>query len=190
MVFLFGGALRAGKGILGRQLFEEATLPLLSLDILKMGLYHAVPSLAVDPSAPSDEVGERMWPLVRAMPENAPESGFDCVFEGDVILPHHAADLGSIHSDGVRTCFLGYPNADPRQKLREIRRFSGHPNDWLGDHRDDEVLGFLRYGVEFSRYLARECDDLGLKFFDCSADFESTIDAARAYLLANLRSEA
>jgi hypothetical protein len=190
MVYLLGGALRAGKGIIGHELVRRAHLPLMSLDVLKMGLHRAVPSLGVDPSTPSEEVGATMWPLVRAMAENALESNFHCVFEGDMILPRQAAALRASHGDRVRACFVGYPEADRREKLREVRRHVGHPNDWLNDHDDGEILEFIDYGIRFSRFLSKECRSLGLRFFDCSADFEATIEEAVAYLLSGQRSGA
>ena len=81
MLLMLGGAPRAGKGIISRQLVRKTAMPFLSLDMLKMGLHHAVPSMGVDPSAPSVEVAEKMWPLVRAMAENALESNLECIFE-------------------------------------------------------------------------------------------------------------
>ena len=64
MLITLGGASRSGKGIIAGELVRKTAIPLLSLDVLKMGLHHAVPSVGVDPSAPSGEVGEKMWPLV------------------------------------------------------------------------------------------------------------------------------
>lgn len=93
-----------------------------SLDMLKMGLHHAVPSVGVDPSAPSVDVAEKMWPLIRAMAENALESNVECIFEGDMIVPKHAAELRAVGGEKVRSCFVGYLDIEPRQKCAEIRR--------------------------------------------------------------------
>ncbi len=183
MLLMLGGAPRAGKGIISRPLVRKTAMPFLSLDMLKMGLHHAVPSVGVDPSAPSVDVAEKMWPLVRAMAENALESNVECIFEGDMIVPKHAAELRAVGGEKVRSCFVGYLGIEPRQKLAEIRRHDGYPNDWLNEHNDEEVLGLIEYGIQFSRYLFEECERLGSKYFDCSTDFEGTVEAAVTYLM-------
>ncbi len=183
MVLMLGGAPRAGKGIISRRLVRKTAMPFLSLDMLKMGLHNAVPSLGVDPSAPSVDVAEKMWPLVRAMAENALESNVECIFEGDMIVPKHAAELRALGGEEVRCCFVGYLEIEPRQKLAEIRRHAGHPNDWLNEHNDEEVLGLIEYGIQFSRYLFEECERLGSQYFDASTDFEGTVEAVVTYLM-------
>ena len=182
MVILLGGAPRAGKGIISQRLVDETSMHLLSLDILKMGLHRAVPSLDVDPSSSPAVVGERMWPLVQAMAENALETDVECIFEGDMVLPKHAARLQSQGGGRVRVGFVGYGDVDPYRKLAEIRNHAEHPNDWLSEHSDDEVLGLIRYGIEFSRFIQIDCDTLGLRYFDCSHDFQGTVEAVVGYL--------
>ncbi len=183
MLITLGGASRSGKGIISSALVRKTAIPLLPLDVLKMGLHHAVPSVGVDPSAPSVEVAEKMWPLVRAMAENALESNVDCIFEGDMIVPKHAAELRGLAGDDARACFVGYVDIKPEQKLAEIRRHSGGPNDWLNEHTDEEVMDLVEESIRFSRYLSEECDRLGFRYFDCSTDFEGTVDAVVSYLM-------
>ena len=94
-----------------------------------------------------------------------------------------ASSLGSWSTSGdARACFVGYLNIEPRQKLAEIRRHSGHPNDWLNEHSDEEVLDLVEENIQFSRYLSEECDRLGFRYFDCSTDFEGTVEAVVTYL--------
>jgi len=117
------------------------------------------------------------------MAENALETGVECIFEGDMLLPSHAAELQTLEEVRVRACFVGYSEVEPGRKLAEIRHHSGHSNDWLNEHGDEEVLSLIRYGIDFSRYLLEECGRLGLKYFDCSVDFEDTVDAVVQYLI-------
>ncbi len=183
MLILLGGAPRAGKGIISRRVAAEAEYPLLSLDPLKMGLQNAVPSLGIDADANPAEVGEKMWPLVRAIAENVLDSESEYIFEGDMILPHQAAALLSFPGADVRACFVGYGSIDSRQKLAEIRQHTGFPNDWLTEHDDEYVLGVVEYGIRFSRHLAEQCNHHGLRHFDVSEDFAKTVDDVAAYLL-------
>ena len=106
------------------------------------------------------------------MAENALETNVEYIFEGDMIVPKHAAELRAFAGADARACFVGYLDIDPRQKLSEIRQHSGAPNDWLNEHSDEEVLDLVEEGIQFSRYLSEECDRLGCKYFDSSTDFE------------------
>ncbi len=79
------------------------------------------------------------------------ESSTAYIFEGDMVLPEHAAELMDAVDDDIRACFVGYADAEPQQKLQEIRQFSGLPNDWLNEHSDEYVLAVIEYGI-------RSCD--------------------------------
>jgi hypothetical protein len=181
MLLIVGGAPRTGKGIIARRLLVETRMPYLSLDVLKMGLVHAVPSLGVDPDASSIAVSEQLWPLVRAMAVNMIETGVPYIIEGE-ILPKHVDELGRLHPGEVRACFLGYAGIEPQRKLREVREFGGHPNDWTSTSPDAEELGLIEDAIGFSRYLSDECARLGIAYFDTSRDFLPTLDRAATYL--------
>ena len=178
MLLILGGAPRAGKGIISRKCIEQMHFSLMSLDVLKMGLCNGLPSAGVEASMDPTEVGRRMWPLVRAMAENVLESGVDYLFEGDMLLPDQANELRDLGGEQVRTCFVGYRDIDPMQKLAEIRKYPGHPNDWLNEHNDRYVLEVVQYGISFSRLLSDECAALGLKYLDGSRDFTRAVNDA------------
>jgi putative acetyltransferase len=181
MIRILGGAMRTGKGILARRLLRELQMPYLSLDVLKMGLFNGVPAFGMDPEAPGPVVAEKLWPLMRAMCVNMIETEVYYLIEGE-ILPRHAAELAQAYPGLVCACFLGYTEATPAQKLREIRAFSGYPNDWMADLSDAEALGAIQEGIEFSRYLRAECARYGFPYFDTSTAFLETLDRAAAYL--------
>ena len=182
MLLVLGGAPRAGKGIISRRCTAAALTPVLSLDVLKMGLHHAVPSLGIQPGDDPSEVGVRMWPLVRAMAENVLECRIDYLFEGDMLVPSQVKELEELGGGDVRSCFVGYRHIEPRQKLSEIRRHAGLPNDWLTEHDDEYILEVVEYGIGFSRRLNEECEDLGVPYFDGSTDFMGAVEAATSYL--------
>jgi len=116
------------------------------------------------------------------MAENALESGTHCIFEGDMLLPEHLADLAEVWGEQVQGCFLGYRHIEPAKKLAEVREFAGLPNDWLTEHDDEYVLGELRFGVRFSEELAAECQSRGIRYFDGSTDFDRMVSEALDFL--------
>lgn len=182
MLIVIGGPTRSGKGVVSRTIAATLGWPMLSLDVLKMGLSVAVPSLGIDPGAPSEEVGRAMWPVLDAIFANALETGTDYIVEGDMIFPHQVEALRATAGDQIVACFLGYRRAAPERKLADIRRFSGLPNDWLRGQEDAAVLALVRDGIEASERLAAECERLGLRYFDDSSGFVAMVDDAVDYL--------
>jgi hypothetical protein len=181
VVRIVGGAARTGKGIISRRLLEETHAPYLSLDVIKMDLANGVPSLGIDPEASSTDFALKIWPFVRAMAVNMIETGVGYTIEGE-ILPEQVHELARSYPGAIKACFLGYKRITPTQKLKEIRQHSGHPNDWVEGYSDDYVLDLVRDEIEFSHYLARECERLGLAYFDTSDDFAVTLEQVVAYL--------
>jgi hypothetical protein len=181
MLLIVGGPARTGKGIIARRLLIETHLPYLSLDIVKMGLANGVPAFGMDPDESSIIVAEKLWPLVRAMAINMIETGMDYIIEGE-ILPHHVHELIQHHQADLKACFLGYREIAPAQKLREIREFGGHPNDWISTFSDAYILELINQMITFSHYLHAECARLGLPYFDTSRNFRQTLDHVVDYL--------
>ena len=187
MLLLLGGAPRAGKSIVSRECARRTGMPVLSLDTLMMAMPQAVPALGVDITAEPQVIGESMWPIVQAFAEVVLGSHTDHLIEGDMLQTSQVASIHDAGGDEVRSCFLGYQNIDPRQKFTDIRQHAGLPNDWLSDSSDEYVLEVAEFGIQYSRDQAAQCDQLGLKHFDCSNDFAATINEAIAYLVPENR---
>ncbi len=182
MLLIIGGAARTGKGIIARRLLVEKHLPYLSLDIVKMALFYGVPDFGLDdPDAPTVVVAEKLWPLVRAMAIYMIRSGVPYIIEGDEVLPKHVHALMQHDQLPIKACFLGYREIEPVQKLREIRAYSGHPNDWPSERDDGSVLDVIHAKIAFSHYLHDECTRLGLPYFDTSHDFLQTLEQVMDY---------
>ena len=181
MLFFIGGAARAGKGILVRRLLAERQLPYLSLDVLKMGLVRGRPEFALDPNAGGVQVAAWLWPLVREMSASLLHDQVDYVFEGE-ILPQDVAELRRVHPTQICACFLGYCAIEPSQKLREIRTYGGHPNDWPQEVADADLLTIIHREIAFSRYLRAECGRYNLPYYDVSHQFRLVLDEVVAYV--------
>lgn len=181
MLYLIGGAPRAGKTILARRILAEHRIAYFPLDILVSGIAKALPQFGIKVPDTALTRAAPMWPLMRAMALSAIETGADYVLEGDVILPSHVAELQREHPLAIRACFLGYASADPAIKMRAIRRYAS-PSDWtltLDDARLLELVGELR---EFSIHLRGECARCGLAYFDEAGGFPRMLDEAIAHL--------
>lgn len=192
-LLLLGGAARAGKTLLARRLLRERAVPYLSLDLVKMGVARGWPALGLRPDAPSDEVGERLWPMTRAMAINLAQTRhLPYLLEGDALPPRHVAALRDELADtlGVETrvCFLGYADIAPGEMLARIRQWGGEVNDWTAEQPDAAVLGLVEEMLDFSRALRAECARYALPYLDIARDFAAASE--RAYGLLTIGSPA
>lgn len=67
--------------------------------------------------------------MVRGMAVTALEDDVDHLFEGDFLLPRHAAELRESWAEAVRASFLGYAEIGAEEKRRQISVNGGGPND-------------------------------------------------------------
>ena len=184
MLYLVGGASRAGKSFVARKLLAQHGIPYFSTDILMMGFVNGYPGFGLDPDDSGVERGEMLWPILRAMAVNILEEAVThptYLLEGDALLPAHVAELAHTYARQVRACFMGYARIDPVAKLHIVRRFE---QDWFSAYADDEMIAYLADQAEFSRYIQRECAAHGLAYFDCSEDLPGTVDQVVEYLLS------
>ena len=84
MVILISGATHTGKTLLAQALLEERQMPLLSLDLLKMGLIRSG-LCPLSPEAPDAELTAFLWPIAREMVRTALENHQDLIVEGAYI---------------------------------------------------------------------------------------------------------
>ncbi|HEY6394035.1 MAG TPA: hypothetical protein VIX12_01385 [Candidatus Binataceae bacterium] len=182
MLYIVGGAPRAGKSILARQMLAEHHLPYFSVDTLMMGIAKGMPEFGLRLCDPALKRAGPLWPIVRGMAESFVERGDDYLLEGDVILPSHIVELDSKFSPGIRSCFIGYALIDPVKKMRAIRSYAAGKTDWTQELDDADLLELIGELKGFSDYLRRECCRYRLPYFDGSARFSKALREASAHL--------
>lgn len=184
MLYLVGGAARAGKSKLARRLLAERGVPYLRLDLLMMGFARGLPEFGVDPETPAALRAQILWPVVRGMAMTALEDGVDYLLEGDFLLPRHAAELREFRAEAVKAAFLGYAEIGAEDKGCLIRAFGGS-DEWTSGLSDERMLRIASTNVEFSRRLRQECAAYGLPYFDTSEDFGRALESAFRQLVAD-----
>lgn len=182
MLYIVGGAPRAGKSILAQRMLAEQKVAYFSTDILMMGLATAMPELGLKPSDPSQRRAPIMWPILRGMAVTVLENQADYLLEGDVLMPAHAVELRERFGSAIRACFIGYESVDALAKVHDIRRHAAGKNDWTNECNDPHLLKIVGEFKASSALLRIECDLTGLAYFDGSADVLAAIDRAAAFL--------
>lgn len=171
-MIILGGAARTGKGLLCQRLISRTGLPCLSTDPVKMALSRCIPAYPLNTDGSSIEVSEQLWPFISALISNQIETRATGIIEGE-ILPKQVAELQRKHPQCIRACFVGYADLSVDKKYHQVRKHSGHPNDWTASLSESELRQLIRHSIQFSQYLQQECRTLNLTYIDFSADFET-----------------
>jgi hypothetical protein len=184
MLYLIGGAARAGKTLLAHRLFRERGVPYFCVDYFVSALDQGAPELGIQGESPTEPKTRKLWPRIVPMLRNIVEVELAYTIEGDALLPSGVASLSQAYRPQVHACFLGYACTTPERKLAEIRNFGGSVNDWVQHHSDEYVLALCSEMIEFSQFVRRECASLGLPYFDVSDGFQQGLEQAYASLIA------
>ncbi len=183
MLYLLGGAARAGKSMIARKFLAQSGIPFFSLDFLMMGFANGLPAYGVDPEADELLIGELLWPVVQSMARAMVEEEIDYLLEGVQLPPPRVAALGAELPGQVRACFVGLAEADTRLKFQEIRRFGGGVDDWLRAATDQEVVQEIERLKALSRRIKEVCRQHGLPYFEMSGDLPGMVEKVVQYLL-------
>jgi hypothetical protein len=183
MLYLIGGASRAGKTLMARKILAERGLAYLPLDCVVMGFTNGFPQHGIHDKLMPGEIAVRLWPFLEALCESLLWSDLNYVIEGEAMLPGRVRALMDAHPGRVRACFVGYAEADVDEKVREVRDHGGGRADWLAKESDAYVRDHVVNMVRFSRDLREACTRHGLRYFEISHDFTAATAAARRYLL-------
>jgi hypothetical protein len=182
MLYIVGGAPRAGKSILARRMLDEGKVAYFPTDTLMIGLAKAMPQLDLKPDDSPQTRAPIMWPMLRGMAVKILENGEDYLLEGDVLMPAHVVELRARFGSAVRSCFIGYETVDSLAKLRDIRHHASGKKDWTNECDDSHLLRIVGEFKSLSEHLRIECAKYELAYFDGSADLFAAVDQASAYL--------
>lgn len=183
MLYLIGGASRAGKTRLASRLLARHGVPWFSLDVLRTGLHRGAPALGLHPWHDDLADADRLWPILRAISEGLLYLGQDYCMEGVCMRPEHAAELIEQLPGRVRACFLGYPRIAPADKVNFVLQYAGGTNDWLSSMPRCKIEAFIGHQVERSAELEASAWAAGISFFDTGSDYMTGLGAAEQYLL-------
>lgn len=180
MLYLVGGAPRAGKTNLSKRFLEATGIPYFGIDYLKMGIARGLPEFGLDPNSNDMLIARKLWPIVRGMVRTYVENEETCLLEGAYFLPEYVAELREELPGQIRSCFIGYAEIDTKTMVRQLRHYDDATMDlgWV-DGDDSENVEFLK---AFSRYVKEECEKHSLKYFENSTNYWKTLDAAVRYL--------
>jgi hypothetical protein len=182
MLYLIGGAARAGKSAIARRFLDETGVTYFGLDYVMMGQAVGAPDSGVDPEDDELHIAELLWPIIRAMATAMLENEEDYLLEGVQLTPAHVRELCDAWPDDVRACFVGYADVETQAKMAQLRRYCGGPDDWLRDYDDAALAREVERIKAQSAFLRSECARLGIAYFEAGLAREETVGAVVVYL--------
>ena len=185
MIYLLGGAPRAGKTTAARRFTDRTGVSCFSVDYLKMGLVRGMPEYGIDVY---DDPGTavKLWPILRGMVHTYAEEDEDILLEGYYLLPVYVAELSRDLDGNIRSCFIGFCEIPTLHKVREMREhdpggWSRAPGDWSSVDNEGaaEEVEHLK---SVSREIRAECMKYGFRYFDNAGDHDGALTEAVNYL--------
>ena len=185
MLYLIGGASRAGKSLLARRLLVEHRVPGFPLDALMMAAVRQTEhGFAVRDGDSAYQRATVLWPFTSEVIFTVATHMRDYAFEGDYLLPRLVAVLKKKYPElPIRAVFLGYAQTDPAHKLQAIREHVS-TNDWTSRLDTHTLQNLVQQQIAFSRSLQAECSLWMLPYVEMSADSHAaTLEQALAILV-------
>ena len=184
MLYLIGGASRAGKTTVARRILKARGVPYFSLDWIVMGFTNGMPACEIHDKLFPDEIADRLSGFLDAMVRSMIWEGGSCAVEGEAMLPELIRNLADDHPGEVQSCFLGYDSANVDIKVDEIRSFSQEQRDWLTKEPNAYIRDHVQNMILFSKKVRHQCEKHGVRYFDASNEFCAVLDKATEFLLS------
>ncbi len=179
MIYLIGGAPRAGKSILGQRYSAQEGIGWIATDLL-----YEILRIRREPgmksgwdAAPENIAANAEWffPYLERFVWGASSVADDYLVEGVDFLPAQAAVLAEVYQ--IRVVFLG------REKLTlaEFDRYPGRSKGYA--NLPDEVRQqIVRDVPRWSAFVRQEAARHGLPYIDMSDDFPTRLEEAESVL--------
>ena len=182
MLYLIGGASRAGKSLLARRLLVEHGVPGFPLDAIMVAASRQQ-GFQVGHDDPSPQRAAALWPFTADVIYTTAVQMQHYAFEGDYLMPQHVAAFRHVYPQvPVRAVFLGYALANPDQKLREIREHVS-TNNWAHSLDDAALMRHILQQIAFSQWLQTHCTRSGLSYVEMQEDHVAAMDLAYSHLM-------
>jgi len=178
--YIICGASRSGKSVLARRLQEKFKISWILGDAIVSSMQDAFPDLGVSHHGNLQDIGDRFADYIKFILWNYNYAGCGYVLDTAHLYPRHI--IGMRAKIGVvPVVFLGYAQANPDEKLRQIRSFDGR-NWWTSELSDAELKRLIHDQISKSVELKEACAKLGVPYVEVSERFEESLDKAEMIL--------
>jgi hypothetical protein len=179
--YIICGASRSGKSILARRLQEKFKVSWILGDGIVSSMEDAFPDFEISHHGALQNIGDRFADFIKFLLWHYEYAGCGYVLDTTHLYPRHIVAMRE-KIGNVPTIFLGYTQADPGEKLRQIRSFDPDRNWWTSELSDAELKRLIQDQISKSIEQRDACAELGIPYVDVSHHFEESLDTAEAIL--------
>ena len=157
MIILITGASHTGKTLLAQKMLEKYHFPILSLDLLKMGL---IRSKQTDLTALDDnKLTDYLWPIVREMIKTAIENKQNLIVEGCYIPFAWRQNFSEDYLPEIKyICLIMSQN----YILKHFADIKNHAN--VIEQRLDDSDFTQKEALKDNEYILQQCRRYGLPY--------------------------
>lgn len=182
---IIAGCSRTGKTTLS-EMFAKTGFTHYKMDSIKRGIYDNFCSSEYNNWK---DISPKMAHLISTIIN---EGNFDKTYNQEfycIDTCHlYPVDIVNENLKNTIIIFLGYPNIDKYQKLTEIRKYDAN-NIWTSNKSDNELIANIELGIAYSLEAKKQCELLGIPFFDTSVNYSKTLEKAYNYVKQELIEE-
>ena len=167
MIIIISGATHTGKTVLADRLLKKYHYPVLSQDLLKMGLIRSGNTTLT----PEDdrEMTDYLWEIVREMIKTAVENKQNLIVEGCYVPFDWKKDFEAEYLKEIRCVFLVFSEDYIRNNFAEIKKHADDIEQRLDDSNINE-----EYLISENRFYLEGCKELGAEYILIDKDYKIT----------------
>lgn len=168
---IIAGCSRTGKTTLSNE-FSKFGFIHYRMDSIKRAIYESFGLEKED----WKRVSPKMAHLIATIIRESSSDEFYCIDTCHL----YPIDMANEEIENAIIIFLGYPNIEKEEKLNCIRKYD--INSWTSNQSNEEMLNNIELGIQYSIEAKKQCELLGIPFFDTSYDFKTTLKSAYNYI--------
>lgn len=180
MIYLIGGCPRSGKSTITRLIHEKKGIQGISIDYLTRALKKGSPQFEILNTNDFENYEARcnaIFPFLKPYIDTVNKAMENFVVEGCDFTP----ELGlKIQKDikEIKLCFLGFSRIDETHHAKFT-----HERSWLYGAADEKVKKLSDTYLKISEFNQKECERLGITYFDVSYEQDIVLQNVINFLL-------
>jgi putative acetyltransferase len=171
MVILIGGNSHTGKTFLSQKLMEKYSIPYLSIDHIKMGIFRSCTECGFTPESEDERITELLWPVIKGIIMTNIENNQNIIIEG-VYLPYSINDMETEYTSKIIFCKICFSQIYIRKHLSDkiIK------NESIIEYRGYDFGYTIDKFIEDNEFTKQMCKENNIKCFEINEDYENEID--------------
>ncbi|WP_153732803.1 2-phosphoglycerate kinase [Sporosarcina obsidiansis] len=183
MIILISAVGSTGKTLMAQKLLERYSIPYLSIDHLKMGLYRGDKHCGFSPLDNTEVIGDNLWPILKGIIMTNIENEQHIIIEGCYILPHYLKDFDINYSEKIISVFLGF-STNYIQENFEAKIVKYRNAVELRSRPEERTIKEL---VKEHKEFKAHCLQSGVRYFEIENDYDKEILEVYDYIDAEKR---